>query len=145
MFLERLNVIENMCFDVDPWETGRMRSSFSAETKAKAALVTGPRKIFNDVAEVVESLSKDVESLQRCGQDIHGGNGAYGTDAIRGDVSLREQLMKELPEREAAFCAEIITKTRITRTSNVRSSQNSGYWIPRRAGSPIASEKSKAA
>ena len=133
MFLDKLKPLENMCCDIFPFGPAKYdwEQPGYAETKAKAAAVTGPKRIFNQAAEVIERLDGHVESFWRAGQYAHrdekisvrsvmssirnifpDSTKEYGNATIRDDISALELLMKELPDEDAEQCASVIAKTR---------------------------------
>src|ERR1700761_9216890 len=105
-----------------------------AEHRARAALVTGPRKIFNDAALAVEKISADVERYWRSasarddtkrpeagflpGVKSMIGNLIFkqpeicGNSGITADIAALEELMKGLPGEGGELCRIAIEKTR---------------------------------
>src|ERR1035437_3850869 len=86
-----------------PEETKLWIEKRNARDKARAVLVTGPKKIFNDAALAVERLSADVRNFWY--------DGMTASDQIKADISSLELLMKKLPGHEAELCQSVIQKT----------------------------------
>jgi hypothetical protein len=133
MFLDRLQPLEKTCCDIFPFRqpTYDWEQPGYAETRAKAAAVTGPKSIFNQAAEAIGRLEAHVESFWRAGEYARPDERIsvrsvlssirsifpdsakeYGNATIRDDIAALQLLMKELPDEDAQQCASVIAKTR---------------------------------
>ena len=97
-----------------------------AENSAKAALVTGPRKIFNDAALAVEKISANVKAYWQINsarydfEPVETGISDMisrkpelcGNKYITADIEALETLMEGLPSEDQELCKTVITKTR---------------------------------
>jgi hypothetical protein len=106
----------------------------NAEDKARAALATGSRKLFNDAALAVEKISADIEAYWRIdsgryhfqpveegilqslkafvGDILFPKPEVCGNSNITADIQALETLMKGLPVEDQELCKAVIAETR---------------------------------